>query len=434
MPIKDIIQDLYMLDFAPVSPAADLAIGRFRDELDFQVHEVPSGTEKNGWLVPDSWSYSFAEIRKDGRLIYDGRAHPLGVVGYSPSYKGRVDLKTLKDHLFFSADRPDDLVFHCTHYFRPLEKSWGFCVPMRLYETLEEGWYDVDIRATSEPGTMKILEYTLPGTSTDTIVLHGHNCHPGQANDDLSGCAVGIEFMKRLKEQGDLRYTYTLLISPELFGTFYWLDRLPEERIQQLKYAIMLKSVGNENPLKLQLSYPGNTLMDLAARNALRSINRHFQEGPFRRVYGNDETLFEAPGYEVPTISLTRYPFPEYHSNSDTPAILSEKNLTETVEVLLEISGALEKNARLMRNFKGLLGLSHPRYNLYQPFWNPAAKTGPQRGEQPDWHFLMIDMFRDFDGKISILEIAERHRLPFPEVFEYLAKLRNTGAISFMQE
>ena len=43
----------------------------------------------------------------------------------------------------------------------------------------------------------------------------------------------------------------------------------------------------------------------------------------------------------------------------------------------------------------------------------------------------MIDMFRDFDGKISILEVAERHRLPFQEVYDYLGQLRDTGAITF---
>lgn len=124
MAIKDIIEKLYLYDFAPVSPASDDAIETFCSELQFQVHETPSGTEKNGWLVPQSWCYTKAKIQKDGKDVYDGRTHPLGVVGYSPSFKGRVDLSILKEHLFYSLDWEEDIVFHCTHFFRPSERTW----------------------------------------------------------------------------------------------------------------------------------------------------------------------------------------------------------------------------------------------------------------------------------------------------------------------
>lgn len=429
--MRKLIEDLYLADFAPVSPGADEAVERFSRELDFKVIEVASGTEKNGWQVPNSWHCTKGEIRKNGKLIYDGRKHPLGVVGYSPPFSGKVTAEDLREHLFFVKERPRDLVFHCTHFFRPLERDWGFCVPKELYDSLSHGEYDITIETVEKPGTMKILEYTLPGDSDETIVLHAHNCHPGQANDDLSGCAVGIEFMKRLRQKPKRRFTYTLIVSAELLGTFYWLDRLSDERIRKLKSAIMIKSVGNKADLKLQHSYPGNADIDRAARNVMRELNPGFVSGDFRRVYGNDETLFEAPGYEVPTVSLTRYPFPEYHSSSDTPSIIDDTRLEETVEVLAKISFALENNFVMKRNFKGLLALSHPRYGLYQPFWNPAAKEGPSAVAQNEMHYLMIYMFRDFDGKRTILEVAERHRLPFRQVFDYLSKLRGTGAISF---
>lgn len=434
MSIKKLIEELYLYDFAPVSPAADRAVERFCKELDFRTIEIQSGTEKNGWLIPQSWRFNRGEIRLNGSLIYDGRAHPLGVVGYSPSFRATVDLATLKQHLYFSQERPDALVFHCTHFFRPAERDWGFCVPKTLYDSLQEGQYEVLIETEEKPGTLKILEYRLPGKSQETIVLHGHNCHPGQANDDLSGCAAGIELMKRLQNSYSGYYSICLLISPELLGAFYWLDQLREDEARNLKFGIMLKSVGNNAPLRLQRSYFGNTSVDLAAKNALRTRNPNFNEGAFRRVYGNDETLFEAPGYEIPTISLTRYPFPEYHTSHDTPAIISESSLAETVAVLDDIIFSLNHNYRIQRQFKGLLGLSHPKFQLYQPFWNPALKDSPVYGSQNNWHYLMIDMFRDFDSNRSVLEIAERHNLPFREVFNYLGRLRSTGAVEWVKE
>ena len=429
--IRKLIEDVYMWDMAPVSPDADRLVARLRKELPFELRAFDSGTEKNGWQIPNSWHYTKAEIRKDGALVYDGRAHPLGVAGYSPSVRKMVGLEELRDHLVYSNEWPEDLVFHCTHFFRPLEREWGFSVPKALFDSLGEGDYEVLIEAVEAPGTLNALEYRLPGASDEEVFFHAHSCHPGQANDDLSGVACGIELFKRLARRGDRKYTYTLLVSPELFGSFFWLESLPKERAAKLKYGVMLKSVGNDAPMKLQLSYPGDAEIDLAGRNALRSVQGDFVEGPFRRVYGNDETIFEAPGYEIPTISLTRYPFPEYHTSRDTPEIIPEARLEETVAILERLCFALDHNHRLQRHFDGLLGLSHPRYDLYQRYYNPAERDGAGRGGQYDWHYLMIDMFRDLDSRIGLLEIAERHRLPFDEVLAYFTKFRDTGAISF---
>lgn len=427
-----IIEDLYKLNHAPVSPDSDKAVARFCRELDFKVHEVRSGSEKNGWIVPNSWSVKKAEIRKDGELIYDGTSHPLGVVGYSPSYSGAVQLNELKEHLFFSSDYPEDLIYHCTHFFRPKERDWGFCIPKKLYDSLKPGSYEIEIQVDDKPSTMKILEFSLPGSSEEEVLFHAHTCHPGQANDDLSGCYVGIEVMKELLQRKERKFTYTLILSPELYGSFYWLDSLSEERVSSLKFGVMLKAVGNKEPLKLQKSFTGLTELDVAASNIMRGINQNFESYPFKRLYGNDETIFEAPGYEIPSISLTRFPFPEYHTSRDTPDRVSIENLSETKAVALGIVDVLEKNVRLKRRFKGLIALSNPKYDLYQKFWNPADPTGPGKGSENKWFYLMTEVFRDMEGNVSILEIAERYKLPFSQVFDYLTKWKQRDLVEFV--
>jgi aminopeptidase-like protein len=434
MKMMDLINELSFLDFAPVSNGTDKGNLRFMEELPFLVHEYPSGLEKNGWTVPDSWQFHKAEIKHNGKLIYDGRKHPLGVVGYSKPFKGKLNLDQLKEHLFYSKEKPDSIVFHCTHFFRPSERDWGFCVPKQLYDSLPPGEYEIDLEVSSTPGKMKVLEFTLPGKAKETIFFHAHNCHPAQANDDLSGIAVGIELMKKIREMRERKYTYTLLISPELIGSYFWLDSLKEEASSNLKYGIMLKSVGNDAALKLQKSFLGDSEIDFAAMNVLRSLNPGFESGAFRRVYGNDETVFEAPGYEIPTISLTRYPFPEYHTSLDTPAILSEQRLEEALNVCLQAVQVLEKNVFLKRKFKGLLALSHPRYDLYQRFYNPAEKNGPSREEVSQWYYLMTDMFRYFEANLSVLEIAEKYRLPFLEVYKYFSKFQDKNLLEFVGE
>ena len=63
---------------------------------------------------------------------------------------------------------------------------------------------------------MKILDFVLKGKSDETIIINAHNCHPYQANDDMSGCAVGISLLMKLSRTKDRFFTYRLLISPEI--------------------------------------------------------------------------------------------------------------------------------------------------------------------------------------------------------------------------
>ena len=58
---------------------------------------------------------------------------------------------------------------------------------------IKENSYFIDIETKTEKSKMKVLEYTLKGRNKETIIINAHNCHPYQANDDISGCAVGIQ-------------------------------------------------------------------------------------------------------------------------------------------------------------------------------------------------------------------------------------------------
>ena len=60
--------------------------------------------------------------------------------------------------------------------------------------------YKVDIKTEIKKSKMKVLEYTLKGKNKETIIINAHNCHPFQANDDISGCAVAIKLFQELKK------------------------------------------------------------------------------------------------------------------------------------------------------------------------------------------------------------------------------------------
>ncbi|MBB4842416.1 aminopeptidase-like protein [Paucibacter oligotrophus] len=419
--ITDIVRALYPYAYSVVSNDSDRAVAAYKEELPFSVFEVPSGTELNGWLVPNNWRVVRARILHDDRLIHDGALSPLGIGVLSPSFQGRLNRAALREHLYFSEDCPTAIPYHWVNLYRPAQKTWAFCVTKDFYDQLPEGEFEVDLVTEEFPGTMKVLDFLLPGESKETILLNGHNCHPWQANDDLSGCAVAIHVLQELQKWPSRKFSYRVVIAPELIGTVHWLDQL-DMQAQPITGAIMLKSVGNERPLKLQHSFNGNTQLDKAALSVLTGHLGSFESGPFRTIYGNDETVFDSPGFEIPSISLTRFPFTEYHTDADTPELLSEAALQQTGRVVLDIIRALENNLTLRFAARGLVALSHARYQLYRAAPAPGLDREAYLESSRKWNLLMNCLPRELDGRHSAIDLAHKYGLPVLEVCEYLAQ------------
>lgn len=431
-PITDLVRRLYPFAHSVTGPGNDAAVPAFLKELPFQVHQYPSGGDVNGWLVPEAWTVEKAEIRRDGKVVYDGTRSPLGVITQSDSFSGRMDLAALKTHLHWSPDDPDAIVYHWSRLYRPFDKDWGFCMPGGQVAQLPDGEYEVELVTRREPATMKVLDYLLPGDSPRTVLLNAHNCHPFQANDDVSGIAVGIEVMRRLQALDRRRFTYRLLVAPELIGPVFWLRDLGAEASSALAGAIMLKSVGNDADLRLQESFTGDSLMDRAAHHVFRHRYRTYDSGAFRTLYGNDETVFEAPPYNIPSISLTRWPFPEYHTDRDTPERLHEGRLRDTVEATLDICLGLERNVCLAPRFEGLVSLS--RQGLYKTIPQVDGDGVDYESLAGRWNRLMNCLPRHMDGRTGLLQVADLYDLPLDEVHGYAMEWVDKGLAEIVAE
>jgi aminopeptidase-like protein len=157
-----------------------------------------------------------------------------------------------------------------------------------------------------------------------------------------------------------------------------------------------------------------------------------FYADAFRKIIGNDETVWEAPGYEIPTVSLSRWPYPEYHTNRDNESIISEDMLEESVQTLIGITEVLETNCKMVRKFRGLVALSNPRYDLYlKPGTDPSTRD--RRTEQMErWNYLMDCLPRYFDGKMTILDVAVKHGLPYEELYRYVCRFKERMLIDFV--
>lgn len=88
-----------------------------------------------------------------------------------------------------------------------------------------------------------------------------------------------------------------------------------------------------------------------------------FRHGEFETVMINDEYIWEA--YDIPTCSLSRFPYPEYHSSRDDVSIMDERCLEEAVTVILQGIERLEATPLIEKRFEGTICLSNPEYDLY---------------------------------------------------------------------
>jgi aminopeptidase-like protein len=296
--------------------------------------------------------------------------------------------------------------------FKYYERDWGLCCSQRLRDSLRDPQYRVRIRTSFSYGTLKVGEIVVPGRTDDTIVLAAHLCHPGMANDDLSGVAVAIGVMRELLRESrqaleapdgkpPRRYTYRLLILPETIGSLAYLSD-HQALVPRMKGGLFLEMLGLENPHALQLSFAGDTDVDACFVSALRRHDPSGWTGPYRTLLGNDERQFNAPGMRVPMLSLMRvlapdapdYPYREYHSSEDTPAIVSPARLAESRDLVLQMIDELERSRVPINRFAGELCCS--RYGVHIDWYS-----------DPDGHKAMFAVLDLVDGTRSIAQIAQ---------------------------
>ncbi len=429
MSIKNIVRKLYPFDYSIAGEGNNLAIKKFKTFLPFKVHSFETGKSINGWKIPHSWILKKGVIKDGSKIIYDAKKKKFGVPVQSKSFSGIVNFRELKEHLFTSQIDNKAIPYNWSGLYRSKKPSWGFCMSLNDLKKLKNKNYKIDIRTEIKKSKMKVLEYTLKGKNKETIIINAHNCHPFQANDDISGCAVAIKLFQELKKIKKRKFTYTLLIAPELYGPIFWLKKIKKNNLKYLTYSILLKSVGNNNKIKLQHSVQKNSEIDNVALRALKRSKEKFLSGDFRTIYGNDEIVFDSPGYNISSITLTRSPFPQYHTDLDTPKIVSQKKLSNTLKILNLIIDDFENKIRFKNNFKGVIALSNKKYKLYLNAESPGIDKKKFTNKQKNWNLLMNNLPSFLEKKISLNQMADHHKLPYKQVLSYCLKWENKKLI-----
>lgn len=436
---RRLIEALFPLQRVHVGPDTQVGQEMLARHYSAELFAIPSGTYYNDWVTPPGWRCKSGRLTgPDGTVVADFRQQPLSVFAYSPSFRGKVSLGNLQNHLLSAPEYPDLTMFHFRNQYSHESPLWGFSLPHSVRMNLPEGQYDVDIQVEWYPNaTMYQCDLLVSGQSKDELLLLGHFDHPAQLNDGLIGVIAAFEAVNFLRDF-QMRRSYRALSLIEIVGSALALAAFPE-RFAQAKAALFLTLACAKGPLTMQGSFFGVAEVDSALEHVLR---HHENSDPLprehRSLIGNDENVFDSAGVGIPTATLLRWPFPSYHSEADNLTTFDQQRFEEFVRATLSTILILDCNYQLAVRRPGLPRLRSPRRDLYiSPTQVSQVQVsrfpGSDASTDDHWrrtqkyeelgNLLMRNLLRMATGEFSVLDVANRTGVPFSMVSDYVCLL-----------
>jgi aminopeptidase-like protein len=173
-----------------------------------------------------------------------------------------------------------------------------------------------------------------------------------------------------------------------------------------LKGGIFIEMTGNDNILALQHSRQDTHRLDRIGQYVLKKQGQEFREGVFGDVIANDERVLNGPGVNVPCLSLSRFPYPEYHTSDDNLEIIHEDKLRQAADIVEEIVRIYASDYLPKRKFRGPVFLSG------QGLWVDW---------QENWELnrAIEKVMMRFRGKQSVFDIVDELGLDYPALRDY---------------
>jgi aminopeptidase-like protein len=387
-----------------------------QSRIPLEISEVPTGASVFDWTVPKEWNIRDAYI-KDGRgqKVVDFQQSNLHVLNYSVPVRAKMSLGELKPHLFTVPEHPDWIPYRTSYY----QENWGFCMTHNQMLGLNDGEYEVCIDSTLEPGCLTYGEFYLPGRSSEEVLVSCHACHPSLANDNLSGLTVATALARLLSEK-ELRYSYRFLFIPGTIGAVTWLAH-NRERAKRISHGLVLTAIGDAGGFHYKKSRRGDAEIDRAIAHVLRHNGEPYELLEFS-PYGYDERQYCSPGFNLPVGCLMRSvwgTFPEYHTSADNLDFIKPESLAGSLRVCAAVVDVLENNFRYC-NQNPYCEPQLGKRNLYR------STGGESIGSEINARLWVLNFS---DGEHSLLDIAERSRLPFSVISEAAEVLCESGLL-----
>ena len=408
--------DLYPICRSITGDGIRKTLASIEKRIPLQTFAVATGTPVFDWTVPKEWNIRDAYIKDSaGNRVVDFQKSNLHVLNYSTPVHATMPLSELKPHLFTLPDHPDWIPYRTSYY----QEQWGFCLSHNQMLALADCDYEVCIDSTLEAGHLTYAECFLPGRSSQEVLISCHACHPSLANDNLSGLVVAT-FLAELLSGLELEYSYRFLFIPGTIGAITWLARNQEDT-RRIRHGLVLTGLGDRGGFHYKKSRRGDAEIDRAAAHVLRHCGESSEVLEFS-PYGYDERQYCSPGFNLPVGCLMRSvwgTFPEYHTSADNLDFIEPLQLARSVRVCVGVLNLLENN-QTFRNLNPYCEPQLGKRNLYH------ATGGAVIGEQINARLWVLNLS---DGQTSLLDIAERSKLPFAAIQDAAEVLSQSGLL-----
>jgi len=399
---------------------------------DFDINSVASGTEVFDWIVPEEWSIDDAYIAdQNGSKIVSFKENNVHVVNYSTAIDAVLTFDQLRPHLHTLAELPSAIPYRTTYY----KKDWGFCLSHDQLERMDKkAKYQVLISSSHKPGVLNYGEVLIPGHSGQEYLVSTYCCHPSLANDNLSGMVLWVFLLRWLKSI-KTEHSYRFIIAPETIGAITYLSEKTED-MKNIDGGYVLSTVAGPGKFGYSHSFKKDHLIDKAAKLAMADCGVEYINYPFD-ISGSDERQFSTPGFRIPmgTISKDKYfEYDYYHTSLDNLDFIKPEYLSKSLILYMMTILNLERNkiykslnqyCEPMLGKRGLYpsigGSQKQKVGARADFFEKQSNLNKAVTVTDEIEAMLSLMFYS-DGEVSLIDIAEKTKLPM-SVLDEKAKL-----------
>lgn len=391
-----------------------------QEQIPIQIREVPSGTKVFDWTVPKEWNIKDAYILDSkGEKIVDFKKNNLHIVGYSTPINATITLSELQEHLFSQEDQPEAIPYVTSCY----KEMWGFCITHKDRENLKEGKYKVFIDSELKEGFLTYGELIIPGQSKKEIFLSTCICHPSMANNELSGPVVTTSLVKWILSK-KRKYTYRIIFIPETIGSITYLSKNLQDMKKNIIAGFNVTCVGDDRTYSYLPTKYGNTYADKIALHVLQQKHLKFDKYSFLDR-GSDERQYNAPGVDLPVVSIMRskyHTYLEYHTSLDDLKFVTPTGLFGAYDILRECLNLLENNCKYHIKCLGEPQLG--KRGLY-PTTSITSSTNQIRS--------MMDFIAYSDGLNDLVDIGNIINVPAWDLYPIIKKLMDANLLKIVK-